>query len=74
MDEMHIDFSPLKPYTAKQEPSAAGLGKENTMMHREIARAARFSFTAQVRVIAGSYYRAYFYFYGVQGNDRLNGI
>ncbi len=44
------------------------------MMHREIARAARFSFTALVRLFAGLYYRAYFYFYGVQGNDRLNGI
>ena len=43
-------------------------------MHREIARAARFSFTALVRLFAGLYYRAYFYFYGVQGNDRLNGI
>ena len=37
------------------------------MMHREIARAARFSFTALVRLFAGLYYRAYFYFYGVQG-------
>lgn len=44
------------------------------MMHREIARAARFSFTALVRLFAGLYYRAYFYFYGVQENDRLNGI
>lgn len=44
------------------------------MLHREIPCAARFSFTAQVRMIAGSYYRAYFYFYGVQGTDRLNGI
>ena len=44
------------------------------MMHREIARAARFSFTALVRLFAGLYYRAYFYFYGVQGNDRLNGL
>ena len=71
---MHIDFSPLKPYTAKQEPSASRLGKENTMMHCEAIHAARFSFTALVRLFAGLYYRAYFYFYGVQGNDRLNGI
>ena len=39
------------------------------MMHREIARAARFSFTAQVRMIAGSYYRAYFYFYGMGNKE-----
>ncbi len=74
MDKMYIDFSPLKPYTAKQEPSASRLGKENTMTHCEAIHAARFSFTALVRLFAGLYYRAYFYFYGVQGNDRLNGI
>lgn len=44
------------------------------MTHCEAIHAARFSFTALVRLFAGLYYRAYFYFYGIQGNDRLNGI
>ena len=39
------------------------------MMHREIARAARFSFTALVRLFAGLYYRAYFYFYGMDNRE-----
>ena len=33
-----------------------------------------FLFTMARELFAGLYYRAYFYFYGVQGNDRLNGI
>ena len=44
------------------------------MTHCEAIHAARFSFTALVRLFAGLYYRAYFYLSGVPGNARLNGI